>query len=55
MVAPVDEKTGIVSQLAIDKQKNVYEKHPQTGETISIPEREVPHFKLGKKLKDCLK
>lgn len=34
MVAPVDEKTGTVTQLAIDKQKNVYEKHPQTGETI---------------------
>lgn len=34
MVAPVDEFTGTVSQLAIDKQKNVYEKHPQTGETI---------------------
>ena len=30
-------------------------RNPQTGETISIPEREVPHFKLGKKLKDCLK
>ncbi|MGN1269710.1 MAG: sugar-transfer associated ATP-grasp domain-containing protein [Clostridia bacterium] len=34
MTAPVDENTGIVSQLAIDKQKNVYEKHPQTGEQI---------------------
>ena len=34
MVAPVDEKTGIVSQLAIDKLKNVYEAHPQTGEKI---------------------
>ena len=34
MVAPVDEKTGIVSQFAIDKQKNVYETHPQTGELI---------------------
>mgnify|MGYP004488424427 FL=1 len=34
MVAPVDEKTGVVTQVAIDKQKNVYEKHPQTGETI---------------------
>lgn len=34
MVAPVDETTGIVSQVAIDKQKNVYEKHPQTGEII---------------------
>lgn len=34
MTAPVDEKTGIVSQVAIDKQKNVYEKHPQTGEII---------------------
>ena len=34
MVAPVDEKTGIVSQFAIDKQKNIYETHPQTGEMI---------------------
>lgn len=34
MTAPVNEKTGVVSQLAIDKQKNVYEKHPQTGEKI---------------------
>jgi len=34
MVAPVDEKTGIVSQVAIDKQKNVYEKHPATGKQI---------------------
>lgn len=30
-------------------------RNPQTGELISIPEREVPHFKLGKKIKDCLK
>ncbi len=34
MVAPVDEKTGVVSKLAIDKAKNVYEKHPMTGEYI---------------------
>lgn len=34
MVAPVNEKTGIVSQVAIDKQKNVYEKHPQTNTII---------------------
>ena len=34
MVAPVDENTGTVLQVAIDKQKNVYEKHPQTGEII---------------------
>ncbi len=34
MVAPVDETTGIVSQVAIDKQKNVYEKHPATEEKI---------------------
>ena len=34
MTAPIDEKTGIVSQLAIDKQKNVYENHPLTGEKI---------------------
>ena len=34
MVAPVDESTGIVSQLAIDKEKNVYERHPFTNEVI---------------------
>ena len=34
MVAPVDEKTGVVTQVALDKEKNVYEKHPQTGEII---------------------
>lgn len=34
MVAPIDEKTGIVSQVAINKEKNIYEKHPQTGATI---------------------
>lgn len=31
MVAPVDVETGIISAVAIDKQKNVYEKHPKTG------------------------
>lgn len=34
MVAPVDENTGIVSQVAIDKQKRVYTTHPQTGNAI---------------------
>lgn len=34
MVAPVDETTGIVTQVAVDKQKNVYEKHPKTGKSI---------------------
>ena len=34
MVAPVDEKTGIVRSVAIDKNKNVYSKHPQTNEPI---------------------
>lgn len=34
MTAPIDEKTGIVSQVAIDKQKNIYENHPQTGAQI---------------------
>lgn len=34
MVAPIDEKTGIVTQVAIDKQKNIYEQHPQTGKKI---------------------
>lgn len=34
MVAPVDEKTGIVKDRAIDKQKNLYANHPQTGSAI---------------------
>ena len=34
MVAPVDEETGIVLDCAIDKQKNLYEKHPATNEVI---------------------
>ena len=34
MVAPVDEKTGIVKDRAIDKQKNLYAVHPQTGSPI---------------------
>lgn len=34
MTAPIDEKTGIVSQVAIDKNKNIYERHPLTNEPI---------------------
>ena len=34
MVAPVDEKTGIVKDRAIDKGKNLYAVHPQTGTPI---------------------
>ena len=34
MVAPVDEKTGIVKDRAIDKQKNLYASHPYTGSPI---------------------
>lgn len=34
MVAPIDVKTGIVSDKAIDKNKNLYEVHPATGNTI---------------------
>lgn len=34
MVVPVDEKTGLVLDKAIDKQKNLYETHPMTGTTI---------------------
>ncbi len=34
MVAPVDVKTGIVADRAIDKNKNLYENHPQTGAQI---------------------
>lgn len=34
MVAPVDEKTGIVKDRAIDKKKNLYANHPMTGTPI---------------------
>jgi len=34
MVAPIDEKTGIVQDKAIDKNKVLYEIHPQTGSRI---------------------
>lgn len=34
MVAPVDEEKGIVIDKAIDKQKNLYEKHPSTNAKI---------------------
>jgi len=34
MVAPVDEKTGIVKDRAIDKNKTLYERHPYTGTEI---------------------
>ena len=34
MVAPVDEKTGIVRDKAIDKNKTLYATHPQTGAVI---------------------
>ena len=34
MVAPIDEKTGIVKDRAIDKNKWLYEKHPITSEKI---------------------
>ena len=34
MVAPVDEKTGIVQDKAIDKNKVLYENHPATGSQI---------------------
>lgn len=34
MVAPIDEKTGIVQDKAIDKNKVLYEKHPATGSQI---------------------
>jgi len=34
MVAPVDEKTGIVKDRAIDKEKNLYATHPMTGTAI---------------------
>ena len=34
MVAPVNEQTGEVMDKAIDKNKNLYETHPQTGAKI---------------------
>ncbi len=34
MVAPVDEKTGEVIDKAIDKAKNLYERHPETNTLI---------------------
>lgn len=34
MVTPVDEKTGVIKYAAMDKKKNVYEKHPVTGYEI---------------------
>ncbi len=34
MVAPVDEKTGIVIQPALDKKRNLYTHHPATGAQI---------------------
>lgn len=42
MVAPVDEKTGIVTQVAIDKAKNIYETHPTTG--TAIKGFQFPHW-----------
>ena len=34
MVAPVDEKTGVIIKPAIDKNKQLYEVHPITGTQI---------------------
>ena len=34
MCAPVDDKTGIVKEVALDKKKNVYAVHPMTGTPI---------------------
>ena len=34
MVVPVDEKTGQVTQRAMDKEKNIYPVHPYTGNAI---------------------
>ena len=34
MTAPIDVETGIVSQVAIDKQKNAFTNHPLTNEPI---------------------
>lgn len=34
LVAPINIETGIIDYLAIDKQMNIYEKHPLTNEPI---------------------
>lgn len=34
MVVPIDVKTGIISYPALDKNNNLYEKHPLTGTSI---------------------
>lgn len=43
MVAPVDEKTGFIKFAAMDKKKNVYEKHPVTD--CMIKGFEFPYWK----------
>ena len=48
MVAPVDEKTGIVKDKAIDKNKNLYEKHPVTG--TKIKGFKFPHWEEAMKM-----
>lgn len=52
MVTPVDEKTGIVQDRAIDKQKNLYENHPMTG--TPIKGFQFPHWdKVVQLVKDA--
>lgn len=29
-------------------------RNPKTGETVNIPERRMPHFKIGKELYECI-
>ncbi len=48
MVAPVDEQTGIIKAVAMDKQKNVYENHPKTG--YKIKGFQFPYWKEVLKL-----
>lgn len=43
MVAPVDEKTGVIIKPAIDKNKNLYEVHPITG--TQIKGFQIPYWK----------
>lgn len=43
MVVPINEKTGVIEYPAVDKLKNVYDKHPMTG--TSIVGFKVPMYK----------
>ncbi len=42
MAAPIDIDTGIINNVAFDKDYNYYEKHPMTG--VSLIGYKIPHF-----------